>query len=81
MRSPLLRFFHDSSFFERERDGRFPKRLALRRLVTLYKPDVIVLQETTVFGAKETGFLSSLLPNWSFSSLDAVGMFDGLITT
>eukprot|EP00253_Pinus_taeda_P015141 PITA_15141 len=48
-----------------------PKKLALRRLLTLTQLDIIFLQETFCSIDSLISTLNSWLPNWTFHSLDA----------
>eukprot|EP00253_Pinus_taeda_P033651 PITA_33651 len=54
------------------------KKLALRRLLTSDRLDIIFLQETLCQADHLIHLLSSWLPNWNFDALDASGRSGGL---
>ena len=56
-----------------------PKKLAICRLVVDQSVNVLFNQETMGDGVRSTCSLESLLPGWSFCSLDAKGKFGGLL--
>ena len=56
-----------------------PKKLAVHRLIEDQFIDVLFLQETMGNGLGLVGEMESLLPGWNFISLDAKGMFGGLL--
>ena len=57
-----------------------PKKLALRELVRVHSPDVLMLQETLGKGEEVIGLLTKLLPGWLFQTLDANGRNGGVVT-
>jgi exonuclease III len=62
------------------RVGGAHKQFALKRFFEVYKLDIVFLQETKCFGQKVVNFLSTILKDWNFCSLDVVGMFGGLVS-
>jgi hypothetical protein len=61
--------------------GGAPKFLPLKRLVKSCSPNVIMIQETMCFGSKAVETFSPWLKDWSFSSVNSVGLSGGLLTT
>lgn len=55
------------------------KRLALKELLAQKPIDILFLQETLGDGISVTSLLNSLLPNWTFITLDAQGRLGGCI--
>jgi exonuclease III len=55
-----------------------PKKSALKRLVLLNQPDIVLLQETLADEDTTTKLLSTLFSGWSFLGLDARGRLGGL---
>lgn len=53
------------------------KRLALKELLFTTSIDALFLQETLVDGISINNILNSLLPNWTFVTLDAQGLSGG----
>jgi hypothetical protein len=56
------------------------KKLAIKRLVDLHQPSVLLLQETMMEGEKTMLTLSFSLLGWDFSATDVIGHSRGLIT-
>ena len=54
------------------------KKAALRRIIFVDGPDIILLQETLGVGTVVKARLEGWLPGWSFESLDARGRSSGL---
>jgi exonuclease III len=54
------------------------KRTSLKRMILTEHPDVLLLQETLGEGIEVFNRLSSLLPDWSFITLDSIGRSGGL---
>eukprot|EP00253_Pinus_taeda_P030342 PITA_30342 len=54
-----------------------PKKLALRRLLTLTQLDIIFLQENLCSTVSLISTLNSWLSNWTFHAMDASGIFAG----
>eukprot|EP00253_Pinus_taeda_P003262 PITA_03262 len=50
-----------------------PKKLALRRLLTISQPDIILLQETLCPADTLIQSFKSWLPSWTFHAIDATG--------
>jgi hypothetical protein len=59
--------------------GESPKKSALKRLVIIHQPDVVLFQETLADEAMATKILTSLFPGWFFLGLDARGRSGGLV--
>jgi exonuclease III len=55
------------------------KNPALKRLVTLHQPDVVLFQETLADEITTTKILTSLLSGWNFLGMDARGRSGGLV--
>jgi hypothetical protein len=55
-----------------------PKKSALKRLVTLHQPKVVLFQETLADELSATKALSTLFLGWAFLGLDACGRSGGL---
>jgi hypothetical protein len=49
------------------------KKLAIKRLVDLHQPSILLLQESMMEGKKSISLLSPLFPRWGFTSVDASG--------
>ena len=56
-----------------------PKKLAICRLVADHSVNVLFIQETMGDGVRSACSLESLLPGWSFCSVDAKGKSGGLL--
>lgn len=56
------------------------KKNALKRLITLSRPDVILLQETMCNGEKAVEFVKLWLKDWAFCSFDSKGLSGGLLS-
>jgi hypothetical protein len=56
------------------------KQLSLKILVDVYNIDVVFLQETMCSNEKVIDFLSKVLKDWTFCTLDVVGMSRGFVT-
>jgi hypothetical protein len=50
--------------------GGAPKPLALKRLIRVFAPDIILIQKTKCLGSKEVEFFFPWLKDWSYISLD-----------
>jgi exonuclease III len=46
------------------------KKYALKQLIFLHQPDIIILQETMIDSTSIFATLTSLLPGWTFLGLD-----------
>ena len=57
------------------------KQRALKRMLLVYRPNVILIQETTCLGPKSIIILSKIQNNWNFCSFDAKGLLGGLVTS
>ena len=56
------------------------KKLTIRRLLDIYKADVIFFQETMCLGIKAIEELKILIKYWEFVSIDALGKSSALLT-
>jgi hypothetical protein len=59
--------------------GGSPKMPSLRRILSVYKLDILFLQETLVDEEKANIFLYSLYPSWMISTVSSVGSLGGLL--
>jgi hypothetical protein len=57
------------------------KILAIRRLIDIHNPSLLILQETMMDGETAVKLFSSSLPGWNFIGLDASGKSRGLLTS
>jgi exonuclease III len=55
------------------------KKLSLKRIVEIHKPDVLFFQELICEGGQIVGKLETLLGGWEFRFVDAQGRFGDLI--
>jgi hypothetical protein len=55
------------------------KRLVLKILIKVYKPNIILIKEIMCVGSKSIYFFASFVEDWSFSSLDVGGQSSGLV--
>jgi exonuclease III len=61
--------------------GGSSKYLALKRLLELVKPDVMLIQETMVGVEKARDLFVKLLPHWFFCGVDSTGLSGGMLST
>jgi len=54
--------------------------MAIRRLVDLHNPSLLVLYETMIEGDSAVKLFSSSFPGWNFIGMDAFGRLDRLLT-
>jgi hypothetical protein len=57
------------------------KMIALKRLFSKYKPNIILMQKTMCEGKKAIEILSNVLKDWSFYYVDVEGWSCGLVTS
>jgi len=55
------------------------KKLAVQRLLVVYKPDIVLFQETMCKGDRAVEFESSFLKKWAFCLLHANDLSGGLV--
>jgi len=60
--------------------GGASKMLALKDLIVLVKPDVVLLQETMVDHVHEKDYFLKICPTWSCATIDSVGNSGGLLS-
>jgi exonuclease III len=56
------------------------KKIAVHKLVVLYNPGIILIQETMIKGSNAIDILKGFLKNWDFLAQDSIGRSGGLIT-
>ena len=56
-----------------------PQKIAICRLVVDESVNILFIQETMGDGVRYACSLESMLPGWSFCSMDAKGKFGGLL--
>lgn len=59
--------------------GGLPKQLALKRVLHITNPDLILLQETMESGDKARSFFNKIKLGWMICTVDAVGLSGGLL--
>jgi len=64
-----------------QRVGGTHNNLSLERMLDVYNPDILMLQETTCLGHKVVDFLDFVLKDWNYSSLDAISLYGGMVTS
>lgn len=57
-----------------------PKQRALKRLLSIQNPYILMVQETMTFGNNACMILEPWLKDWSFCLLEAARLLGGLIT-
>jgi len=61
--------------------GSAPKILALKRLIEISKPDIVLIQETMCLAAKAKEVFSIFMKEWTLVASNATGLYEGLLTT
>ena len=59
--------------------GAIPKKLALKRLLAITRPTVLLLQETMIEGGRSKDTLKTHMRDWDMETLDAEGHSRGLL--
>jgi len=77
---PRKRCQNDCYVFEHKGFGYFPCKSSIHNLVFLYKPDIILNQETMCNSNDAVDILRRILKNWEFLAQESNGRLGGLIT-
>jgi hypothetical protein len=56
------------------------KNLAIKQLIDLHSPSILLLQETMIVGSKAVDSFTKSFPDWDFLALDASGKSSGILT-
>lgn len=75
---PKQRFPYDNSLLQLQGLGEPAQKSAINRMVAMYDPQIILLQETMGASDSVKKALESWLSGWNFEAVDAIGKSGGL---
>jgi hypothetical protein len=58
----------------------FTKKLAIKCIIDLHSPSILLLQETMIVGSKAIDSFTKSFLDWDFLALDAIGKLGGILS-